>query len=69
MVHIRVPSIHCLPSRSGGARVASAVLLVLATISFNLNVSKELPKLDYVTLIDWCVADRIYSCGCDDKNK
>lgn len=41
--------------KSPPARVAAAVLLVLASLSFNLSVGSELPKLDYVTLIDWFV--------------
>eukprot|EP00048_Salpingoeca_helianthica_P017914 m.239681 g.239681 ORF g.239681 m.239681 type:complete len:393 (-) comp22749_c0_seq1:56-1234(-) len=48
--------------KSPPARVASAVLLVLSALSFNLSVGNELPKLDYVTLIDWFVIASFLCC-------
>ena len=57
----------CLTFRSPPARVAAAVLLVLAALSFNLSVGAELPKLDYLTLMDWygrLVFVYLYGCMC-----
>lgn len=42
-------------SRSPPARVGSSFTLVLAVVTFNVTVGNELPKLNYLTLMDWLV--------------
>eukprot|EP00048_Salpingoeca_helianthica_P016128 m.230595 g.230595 ORF g.230595 m.230595 type:complete len:429 (-) comp18088_c0_seq1:56-1342(-) len=37
------------------ARVGSSFTLVLAVVTFNVTVGNELPKLNYLTLMDWYV--------------
>lgn len=45
-----------LMNRSPPARVGSSFTLVLAVVTFNVTVGNELPKLNYLTLMDWYVA-------------
>ncbi len=43
--------------RSPPARVGSSFTLVLAVVTFNVTIGGDLPKLNYLTLIDWYVHD------------